>query len=220
MIESPNGPAQDSLEHGECMEGPSPFEVAQFLSPVDSSSSPDFLGVKFFPVLEMIGTETGRHSNLEAIDPSGLVVAPTEMSAPSGLALVPLDQLSDKVASSGLEMAVESGSLVLFSPNRDGEDDPTPIYSFHPNVSDWVIQRAMDIKHMVGISSRDFEAEFMALLTAVEAVNAQSKTDQSLASAKKREREFKRLDWAMKEDGGEKSYTREHSKGRGKMVVP
>ncbi|XP_035547453.1 uncharacterized protein LOC118348953 [Juglans regia] len=43
----------------------------------------------------------------------------------------------------------------------------------------------MDIKHMVGISYGNFEAEFMALLIAVEAVNAQSKSDQLLASAKK-----------------------------------
>lgn len=45
----------------------------------------------------------------------------------------------------GLETVVEPsvfkhfGSLVLFVANRDGEDKPTPLNSFHLNMSDWVI---------------------------------------------------------------------------------
>lgn len=32
-----------------------------------------------------------------------------------------------------------AGALVLFATNSNGEDEPTPLNSFHPNVSDWVI---------------------------------------------------------------------------------
>lgn len=31
-------------------------------------------------------------------------------------------------------------------------EEPSPLNSFHPRVLDWVIQKALDIKHYVGIT--------------------------------------------------------------------
>lgn len=80
------------------------------------------------------------------------------------------------------------GSLVLFESNSGGEiqqlpkmvagerentgrgksivevEEPIPLNSFHPIVSDWVIQKALEIKHCIGVTCDGFEDEFMALL--------------------------------------------------------
>lgn len=80
------------------------------------------------------------------------------------------------------------GSLVLFESNSGGEiqqlpkmvagerentgrgksivevEEPIPLNSFHPIVSDWVIQKALEIKHCIRVTCDGFEDEFMALL--------------------------------------------------------
>lgn len=106
------------------------------------------------------------------------------------------------------------GTLVLFEANKNGEEEPIPLNSFHPNVLDWVIQKAMEIKHCIGITCEGFATEFMVLLTAIEAGIAQSKSKLSLNLVKKWERELKKLTWTIKDDGGEKSSNRERCKGR------
>lgn len=66
------------------------------------------------------------------------------------------------------------------------EEEPTPLNSFHPRMLDWVIQKALEIKHYAGVTWEGFEDEFLVLLTAVEAGSAQLKADPSLNLVKKR----------------------------------
>lgn len=82
---------------------------------------------------------------------------------------------------------------------------PTPFNSFHPRVSDWVIQKALQIKHCIGITCESFVDELLALLTAIEAGYAQSKANSSRNMAKKSDGELKKLMWAMNDEGGERS---------------
>lgn len=44
-----------------------------------------------------------------------------------------------------------------------------PIKAFHPSIFNWVIQKALEIKHCAGITSGGFEEEFVALLVAIDA---------------------------------------------------
>lgn len=87
------------------------------------------------------------------------------------------------------------GTLVLFESNKGGESEMQAILTncFHPSVSDWVVQKAMEIKHCVGITCMNFEDEFMALLTTIKAGNAQSKSNPSHNSAKKGEENLRGL---------------------------
>lgn len=55
----------------------------------------------------------------------------------------------------------------------------------------------MEIKHCVGITCKGFEEKFMALLIAIEAGYVHFNSHSSLNFGSKRERELKRLTWAM-----------------------
>lgn len=57
---------------------------------------------------------------------------------------------------------------------------PTPLNSFHPRVSDWIIKKAIEIKHYVGITYEGFEEEFLVLLIAIEAGSVQSSNPQRI----------------------------------------
>lgn len=48
-------------------------------------------------------------------------------------------------------------------------DDPIPSFFLHSSVSDWVILKAMELKHYIGVSCKGFEDGFMALLTTIDA---------------------------------------------------
>lgn len=67
-------------------------------------------------------------------------------------------------------------------------EDPIPLNSFHPSISDWVIKKALEIKHYVRISCMGFEGELVALLTAIEAGYAHSNLIQFSTWLKKKER--------------------------------
>lgn len=92
--------------------------------------------------------------------------------------------------------------------------DPTSLIFVHPNVSDWVILKALKLKHYIGISCKYFEDRFLVLLTTIKAQN-----NSASFSLKKKEHELKKLYRAINDDNGERSSNWVCSKGRGKSIV-
>lgn len=52
---------------------------------------------------------------------------------------------SEEIGNEGQEVVGRGQSFVEV-------EEPSPLNSFHPRVLDWVIQKALDIKHYVGIT--------------------------------------------------------------------
>ncbi|KAG2701560.1 hypothetical protein I3760_06G051600 [Carya illinoinensis] len=63
---------------------------------------------------------------------------------------------------SGVEMMDDMGEDTVKGCCVEGTE-PTPLNLFHPRGLDWVIQTAMELKHVVGIKCVGFEDEFLAL---------------------------------------------------------
>lgn len=89
------------------------------------------------------------------------------------------------------------GLWLLFEFNKGGarlllRGDYLFSFTHISTLSDWVIQKAMEINHCVGITCEGFEDEFMVLLIVIGAGYAQFKSDPSLYSTKKKEKENSR----------------------------
>lgn len=82
------------------------------------------------------------------------------------------------------------------------------------NSSTWVLQKVKEIRQHVGISCEGFEAEFMVILTAIEASHYKNETASSSKMRNRENREFKRLSCSINYDSKGDSYSHGRNKGR------
>jgi len=85
--------------------------------------------------------------------------------------------------------------------------------------SNWVLQRAKEIHHVLGISCEGYEEQFMAILTAIEASRSQKGSTSNSKLLDRGTRELKRLACSINYDSKGGSSGCGRVKGRGFSVL-
>lgn len=80
--------------------------------------------------------------------------------------------------------------------------------------STWVLQKVMEIRHLLGLSGEGFKEEFIALLTSIEVSHSQKESTSSSKLGNKENRELKRLSCSINYDSKGGNSRRGRVKGR------